>query len=191
MSSLSQTPDGGRSRFLGMRDFLPENPQICLGEEKPGAGISLLGNAIYGLTMTLILNYRSSDFTGIFFFPDVNLPPPNSPSRGMLEMRNLIRRFVLELIFTRAGGLEQFCAPSAENGGCEERSQAAITCSALTRRRFRFGGEKPTPGCQNIAGNNLGKAPGERGEGAKGGGEGGGGKMLVGGGVRTLLALLG
>lgn len=83
--------------------------------------------------------------------------------------------------------LEELCAALAENGGCEERSQAAIMGSVLARR-FRFGGEKPTAGCQNTPGNNLGKGPRE---GEKGGGEGGGGKMLGGGGVPTLLAMLG
>lgn len=42
------------------------------------------------------------------------------------------------------------CAPLAENGGCEERSQAAIMCSVLARR-FRFGGGKNQQPAAKIA----------------------------------------
>lgn len=66
------------------------------------------------------------------------------------------------------------------------RLQAAITCSALARRRIRFAGEKPTPGCQNTPGNNLGKVPGEAEEERREVGMVEVGKMLGDGGVRTL-----
>lgn len=62
MSSLAQTPHAGQELLPGNLgdSFLPgekkKKSQIPLGEEKSGAGIPLLGNAIYGLTMTLILN---------------------------------------------------------------------------------------------------------------------------------------